>query len=263
MAVPVFTHVSVQPLLVDRTVVTWDLHPAFKEPGPYRFEVDFSRSGNPDATNWDTVGQAVNSGYAEMRQRGWSTLENWFYRVRLILPDAREFSSSVAPAWGDLPRVERLAAREMTRRMNLGLIKGTGTSGVLLRRKQWGPRCTKCLDKDTLETTDGMCPECYATGLVGGYDPPLFMPLLFAAGETSEPTQSEMGTTDTRTLQASGVALLCPRANDLWVSSLAGHRFRIRRSWVATRLRDTPVEVGVTLSKLPNTDIAQQVAASQ
>lgn len=92
-----------------------------------------------------------------------------YYRVRMETATGQyvSFAQQAAGTWN---KREWLIARDICRKEWLRLSKQVGVPCVLLKRKIAGPRCETCVDWDN-NRDSGMsdCPDCYGTGISGGY----------------------------------------------------------------------------------------------
>lgn len=264
MAETVFRYVRVYPLSLGSTLVEWGLHRRFNAPGPYTFTVERSRSG-PNADDWIQVAQVTDSNMVEAKdydtsRHTWSSSENAYYRVVLSYLGGPEYESHPEPVWGSLQRRDWLLVRNLYRIESLSLRKtGAGTPGYLLRRRDWGELCTKCIDPNTRSIVDPMCSTSYGTEFVGGYFPPIEYWVSFAPGQNKRITQSQLGTVTDTIKQAKCLAYPVPRSNDIWVSSTNNKRYNIRDVTTQVEQRGVPVVLAATLSEIPPTDIRYKI----
>jgi hypothetical protein len=66
-------------------------------------------------------------------------------------------------------------AMGMIRKKNVFLRCRGGVSAVILLRKRWGPKCSRCWDNVRMLPKDPDCKECFGTGFTGGYLNPIFV----------------------------------------------------------------------------------------
>jgi hypothetical protein len=62
-----------------------------------------------------------------------------------------------------------IQALEAIRRFDIMLQEYAGRKLLLFTQKTWGTRCTTCWDKLKRRRTRSSCPDCYDTGIDGGY----------------------------------------------------------------------------------------------
>lgn len=169
-----FKRVAVSHVTKGGSLICWELAPSFFSAGPLHFYVDFGWPGTDEWTVLNEEPVIDDCCFVDPCQRNWKVLNEAYYRVRLLLPSVEGcpvFKSQPQTAIGRLDRKDWLRARDIVRREHLQLRKVDGTAGFLLKRKKFGIACTRCRDWDTDEITDGDCPICYGTGIVGGYYP--------------------------------------------------------------------------------------------
>jgi hypothetical protein len=153
------------------TTIFWDLVDGFRDPGPYRFRVQHSSSGNPVADDWADIGPEVTNTFYDIdnTKRDVAIAIQAHYRVILNTGTGRYISGPVsALQW--LDRHQWRVIKEMFRRNRKALMRTPyRREGYLLIRRRFGPDCPRCLNPDTGEIQDSNCPVCYGTGKLGGY----------------------------------------------------------------------------------------------
>lgn len=70
-------------------------------------------------------------------------------------------------------------ALEMVRKKLLYLTVKGGIDTAVLKRKTWGPKCSRCFNPERQIAEDADCPECFGTSFTGGYMNPVLTPALF------------------------------------------------------------------------------------
>ena len=84
--------------------------------------------------------------------------------------------------------------------MNLERIhhQRAGTRIALLKRLLEGTVCADCRDTDTGQVKNNLCPKCYNTGIIGGYDNPVctFAEDITSRKESIQPDQQGHGESD-------------------------------------------------------------------
>lgn len=262
----VFKSISVYPISPTQTQIYWEFNPGeFLPAGPLVLTLEMSRSGHDE---WGTVrlldpydpsvGEIVDTS-----QRSWSVADTWFYRIRITGTDGTVYSP-VEPAWGSLPRGDRLKMREMYRQECLRR-KFTGSKGILFKRKHWGiePEYARTnqggqaiLDPDTGEIVNHQSATGKGTAFNGGYYTPVTYWLDLGAGETRKIDQTELGTNDNFSITASGMAFPLPRSKDMWQDCTSGKRYFIESVVNKTKIRHIPVVVDLVLKEIPMSDVA-------
>lgn len=258
----VFKDVSVYHQTRGGTVVSWRL--ASGPPGDLRFRVWCSDSG---IAAWRLVGTVTGAlSLIDVQRRQYATDVRVAYRVEAVDGDT-SVMSGVTYAGIQLGDKHALVASAILKKERMLLEKRTGTPGLLWKRKHWGPRCGTCLDPDSGEPRDSHCPECYATGISGGYYPAV--DYLFALGpaRARKLTESQQGMVNPQ--QLAGRGLPCPRLDtgDVWATCATDERY------VVGAIRETlfqgavllyeQVELGLApaadvVYRLPTSDEGQQ-----
>lgn len=163
----IFSRVEVTPRIRGGSRIEWTLHPQFRDPGPYTYRVQAGRTGNPYASDWETVSdlQVIDTYMLDGK------LPRSHYRVLLTTAEGVTYASRPQHTLGSFDnKRDWLRAREIKRREQLRLQAKAGEEGYLLKRRHYGEPCS-CLDRLTAEVRDSECTICYGTGIVGGYYP--------------------------------------------------------------------------------------------
>jgi len=260
-----FKRVDVWPMTRGGTSICWQLGQDVHFNEPYHFYVDF---GQPATDEWLTLNAEPivdDCCYTDICQRTWSDLNTGYYRVRLVLPSAPGmpvYKSQPAPSSGHMDRKDWLIARDIMRREYLQQRKVDGTQGFLLKRKQFGMACPRCLDWDTKEVRDSDCPVCYGTGFVGGYYPGVEYWITgvpgknrrIDAGSPPRGNSSDMVNQPPR-------CILYPQIDtrDIWIQANSDERWIIDGYSVISEYRGVPLIAGVKLKLAPATDIVYSV----
>jgi len=169
-----FKRVEVSHMTKGGSLICWEMARSFFPKGPLHFYVDFGWPGTDEWTVLNADPIVDDCCFVDPCQRNRKTLNEGYYRIRLLLPSEPScpvYKSQPISAMGRLEHKDWLRARDIVRREHLQQRKIDGTPGFLLKRKKFGIACTQCRDWDTGEVTDGDCPVCYGTGIVGGYYP--------------------------------------------------------------------------------------------
>ena len=222
----VFQPLKVYHYTLGGTLVQWSLNPLFKATLPYTFKVYASEyAGSQDFELIATV-HDDNHFIVDPKQRTFSKDFDIEYRVDLVDGDNNVYSSRVCDIQGQLNRYDYLQARAIIQRETLWITKFGGTCGFLWKRRRWGPTCSTCADWDTSEPTRGSCPECYGTGITGGY----YSPITFYIGSTGgqnakKSTDPSVGVTDAKMFK--GRTLICPDLDttDVWCNAVTDQRY--------------------------------------
>ena len=242
-------------------MLEWQLHPQFNLAGNYTFTVEYSRSGNQNSNEWSELGTVTNKTgamflFQDANKRAYSTFALWFYRVRLDVGGQRFYSEPVS-SLGSLSREDNLIFRKIVKDETLRFCKKVGHKGYLLRRKYWGERSSN-VSKDTYEIMNPQSTEDYGTGFKGGYWQPMVFWVDINANNVRKVSQSEIGTTNNKSVIARGLAFPLPRSNDIWVDCATGLRHLIDSVNIAAKIRHLPVVTQFQLNELPPTHVIYQ-----
>lgn len=164
-----FFEIYTQNKITGGTVIFWGLSRCFNDPGPYMFTVEWAETPTGE---WQVVptGPLIDTYWAEDPvQRLYAKEFELYYRIRMETPNGQHtsFAQQAAGTWN---KREWLIARDICRKEWLRLSKQVGVPCFLLKRKIAGPRCETCVDWDNnRDSAVSDCPDCYGTGITGGY----------------------------------------------------------------------------------------------
>lgn len=255
-------------LAVDRAVqVSWALRQDFDNPGPYVFELYRGRAVNDD--RWEKIAQTTDQPWIFDRRPAPRPHErSTYYRIRLT--DGRGVAFWSHPVSFDVVwnHYDWRIAREIVRKELLiqgrgrrgARSRGAGTPGWLLKQRQFGDGCPRCLDPETAAPTDSRCPVCLGTGVVGGfYDPLEYWVVQSPAQRMTR--LSDAGDTRTTVFETvRGLAHPSPEVEDIWVSSVAGTCYEIQEDITAlARHRGVDILLNLRLMELPRTHIVYTI----
>lgn len=238
-----------------RVLVAWAMNEAFDEAGPYQFTLQRGRAVNDP--EWESVSQTVDQpwlydNHPVFAQHDVST----YYRVILVDGNGVSYESQPVSAYTDWGHHDWLLAREIIRKETLLLRKKTGTPGFLVKRRQWGEPCPKCVDPNTGMTTDSHCQTCYGTGIEGGYYPAIDYPVAMNPTQRLKRLSGDAGLVTAIMETVRGLAWPSPEHNDVWVQHGSNRRFRISDDIQAiARHRGTDLVLNLHLEELPQSNI--------
>ena len=92
----VFERLQIQTNPLGGNVIAWGLTQGFSQKGPYHFYVDFGRSGTNE---WEVLNQTPvidDCFFTDPCQRHWDNLVDYYYRVRLVLPNVKDEAGNCA-----------------------------------------------------------------------------------------------------------------------------------------------------------------------
>lgn len=256
----VFANTRVTPTIKRGSLVEFELHPSFTDPGPYEYQLQFGRTGSNDSDDWIIVGTTAFdvSFLVDDTIRVYGKTSWTHYRVCLRTAAATYFSRPV-DALGILGFADRRIFHELLRAQQLYLKKSDGVEGFLLKRRLFGQVCDQdCVDFLTGEVTNSQCPACFGSGFVGGYFSPI--PCVYAALERKishndlDGGKSRGTVDDALRVKARMLAIPQMFENDVWVDKKNDHRWYIHQIEHASEYRGIPVAANVELRFAPFTD---------
>ncbi len=239
-----------------RVLVMWAMGRSFTRPGPYTFTLQRGYALNDN--NFVDVAITVDQPWAYDKAPIFpSKGTDVFYRVKLVTGTGEIFYSDTTQLGVDWGHYDWTIAREIIRKETLLLYKRTGTRGWLLKRRLFGEPCTDpaCVDQVTGQILNPNCPDCYGTGIVGGY---------YAALEywvTMNPTQRikkldvNLGVIAESMETVRALAHPSPDPNDVWVQANTNQRYIIQSDIVASaRHRGVDLVLNLRLQERPTSD---------
>jgi hypothetical protein len=254
----VFQKVTVYNRVTGGARVTWELVDDFQEEGPYEVRLQVSPSGVPDAADWVEAGvPAVDPAYlVDPRQRTYGMAEVVHYRVVLVSAVGTHVSRPALPR-SVLGVRDYLLVQEMTRKLQLELATGTGTTGFLLKAKRYGITCS-CVHPVTRERQNSACPVCYGTGKIGGFHPPLACTLSeLPPYETRQMTAyAEARGSVGDEVFAAGLSPGVPIVQeDVWVNEGDDARYYIHKVWNRALHRGVVIQQAAEFRRAPRSDV--------
>lgn len=233
-------------------IISWQMKDSFRPTGSVDFYIDKARAGG----EWTNIAGPItdNCIYIDSVRWNWNKDLNTFYRVRYDAGTEQWVYSTPVRAIGGWDREDYGFMRVIVRKELLQYNK-LGLTGVLLKRRDWGPRCTTCADFDTEEAVDSQCPECFGTGIIGGYYAPIPKTVLPIDKNTTRQTTEVSLVDDTqRSVRCIAYPTLI-KDNDLWLDDKNGTRWVVRGVKVAAELKGVPLIYQLTLKRMPMTDV--------
>jgi len=262
----VFDRVHVSYLIRGGTRVMWDLLPDFTDPLPHTFTLQVGRSGNPSADDWEDVGlPSENTFYAvDGDQRVWGKTQYTHYRVKLETPSGTYYSEPT-DGIGILGRRDWRIAREIIRKEKLRN-RLASSEGVLLKRREHGPKCTQCVDLQTQEVKDPDCENCFGTGFQCGY----FYPMGCVWADLSPKTrrkhlddQGMRGVVADIVMSARMLMLPLIQEYDVWVNLKTDDRYYIHSIQHIAEIRGVPLIANVELRPAEYSDVIYSIEIPQ
>lgn len=250
--------------------IAWELSRNFSAPGPMRFYVDFGRSGTNE---WEPISNVpiVDGCIAlDPKQRHYDHLADFYYRVRLVLPNVidpltgscKVYISQPQQANGIWSKRDWLLAREIARKEYLLQRKRTNltATGNLLKLRRWGTVCIKCVEFETDEPQSVMCELCYGTRYLGGYFPAVdYVFTLDAPWGRSFKYNPQVSLQNNVFRVGRGVAYPYMDTGDVFVRNDTGERFQVSEIAQVAEVGNIPVIVSVKLALVPVTNIIYRI----
>ncbi len=247
------------------TYVTWELDPDFDDPGPYAFYLEVA---NTDTPQNDADYEVINPTDPVIDQSGYivdnvvrrhSFDNKAIYRITLeTLLDV--YHSDPEKPNGNLPKHLLSVYREVIRKERLRLSpKMGGTSGILFKRRTYGPRPTEdsvgYVDKNTGQVINYNTTECFGTEFLGGYFAGIDYPLLYLSEENLTSEITKIGTREEHTIKARGLVYPLASSKDVWYEADTGRAFYIDSVQVTSKFSAKPLSLTIEMKMASPLDI--------
>lgn len=255
-----FARVRINHILVGGSLITWELQSDFADPLPYQFTLQAGRTAHLDADDWTNVGATVeDASYLVDDERRLFGASFWtHYRIVLQTAADATYYSNPEPVLGNLSRHAWNINRELFRKHRLDF-KLAANRGYLLKRKDYGAPCD-CLDFQTEEPTNPDHLRCYGTGIVGGYQDPLYC--IYAKTNPSTYANRVVdGRSNVEDVVSEGVQMLAEpqlASEDIWIDQSTDERYAIDLVKEIESPWGRGIYVGVTMRLLKTTHILYQ-----
>lgn len=258
---PPFTSLQATIRYDNARVITWTLTPGAVFPVDTILAVENSRTGG----TWETLDDTLFDScfYVDTRRRNYNKFMNECYRLRITVPHAGgepEVYVSEPVQAGKFEAYPFSSEAENVIKMAEKDIELSGCTGVLLKKKHWGARCTHCTDFDDQNTVNEHCPWCLGTGFAGGYYNGISMAIKKEKIQTVE-EQGEPGVEEAEIVEARCIAYPWVRYGDIWVEDKTNKRFKISLATPISSYKEVPLIYGIKMSKVEYTDVLYTPAA--
>jgi hypothetical protein len=258
----VFDRVHVSYLIRGGTRVMWDLVDDFHDPLPHSFTLQVGSSGNPQADDWQDVGLPVEDSFYAIdgEQRVWGKSRLTHYRIRLATSKGTYYSEPTS-GMGVLSRRDWRLAKEILRKERLRM-RLACADGYLLKRRWYGPKCTRCIEWQTGEVKDPECPQCYGTGFQCGYFYPMGCVWADLSPQTRRIHQDDQGMRGTTAdIVVTGRMLMLPliQEYDVWVNAKTDDRYYLHSIQHVAEMRGVPLIANIEARPAPFSDIAYDI----
>lgn len=239
------------------------------EVGEFKFQLE--RAGGPNGP-WEVVLTPVVAQYAVLdpldqraetldyiRPNQLSMYDRVYYKVTCTTPSGAVLTHVSESGPDTLSLIMRGRRRKMMRDFRLSL-KFNGTPVVLLKRRTWGARCPRCVDKRTGQIVRSECNACWGTGFEGGYWAPYLTYARRSVTATSVTNAPEQKT------DANDAQIWLPdfpqmERDDVIVALHDSRRFRVDRQ-VQTEVQLAGVHQVLTCQELGHDHVIYRYAVS-
>lgn len=232
-------------------VLMWTLLQGATYPYDFTLQVENSRVGGP----WTVIATGLRDVclYEDTRARNYNKYVNEAYRVRLTSVWAGDDILSPVCEAGIMSVYPFSAeAANVIRQTSVG-IRVSGCTGVLLKRKHWGPRCPDCTDFDGQSPVNEHCPRCFGVGIDGGYYNGISLDLIKDVTQSNE-GDSALGYMQGETLQGRCIAYPWIAPGDIWCEEYTNKRYVISGTNVAAAHKHVPLIFTLVMHRAELTD---------
>lgn len=248
---------------LDHTRVEWELEPRFGDPRPHWFTLQVAPSSAPDEAAWVPAGLEEENAFAlvDDRQHDYGKSRDHSWRLLLTTPRGRYVSTPVAVVEGLDFREWRLV-RELIRQGRKRSGRYTGVRGFLLKRRRYGPPCTRCIDPYTGQPRQADCPVCYGTGFLAGYYrgvPGLYADLGLESGREQLEDGLAAGTSKPVVVEATVCGWPEVGTRDVFCEERSGRRWFLETIKETSALRGFPYQFTLEWRQAPFSDPVYQV----
>jgi hypothetical protein len=266
----VFSRIQVQTNPLGGNIIAWGLQEAFANRGPFYFFVDFGRSGTNEWEPLNTIPIVDGCMFVDPCQRHWDNQIDYFYRVRVLLPNTPDFStgncsvfaSQPQPANGLWSRTDWLQAREIIRKELLVKTKRSNKTspGFLLKRRTFGTRAIQTQEFDTGEIQHVKSEIDFGTGFVGGYFPAIDL-LVTLEAPWKRAIELDPTVDTRRDIIRTGRAVAYPyvETRDIYHRRDNGERYIVNSVTTVAEIGGIPIIQSLELRLAPVTDIIYKV----
>lgn len=267
----VFKRIQVLAQPLGGHLIAWDLWPGMAAKSLLHFYVDF---GRPATNEWEVLNTLpiVNDClFMDPLQRHWDHLADFYYRIRLILPDQLDpatgqpqvFLSKPQQANGVWCKKDWLLARWIARKEYLYQRKAVNrtSTGFLLKRRRWGQVSPTTVEWDTGEVQSTNSEVDYGTGFLGGYFPAVDFTVSLIDDTWPRGFKLDPSISMRNDIVRNGRAVAYPYVDtfDVYVRRDTGERWFVQKINTAGEVGGIPVVVLLQLGLAPVTDIIYKV----
>ena len=262
--IPPFNEVYVSVAPDTSKLIQWVMNPIFNALDTVTgFHVDISRGGE-----WSRLTTALITDmclYIDENNYRCGLSADIYYRVVAVDASGNEYKSpatNLFQCWKD--KHQWLVARAILRKESLRLrTLPTGVEGMLLKRREHGPKCTACTDHDTGDIVADCCAACFGTGFLGGYYNAIPYWLDLSGTASEEKKTNTFAVVNNKQRVARGVAFPLVREYDVWVASKSNLRFIINKVESTGETLILPLVYRLSIAELPQSSTAYTVPLEQ
>lgn len=234
--------------------VSFKCRPVLNYPEPYTFRVDHAIT---PAAPWTSVGTPDGNWVLVDHERyKYDVLAESWYRVVLVDVNGAEYKSGPVQPGSFTDRHDFLVARDACRRAYQKMRLCSGSAGWLMKRKEWGPLCTACLDPVSNQPTNSQCPVCFGVGVVGGYYDACDFMLELDNGPYQRVYGGEQASHGVQSKRARSVNFPRVLPDDIWIDAASNRRWRVQPGIeVTASLRGVDLLIAFVLQPIETTDV--------
>ena len=261
---PPFTDLQVTIRYDNARILTWDLTPGITYPADSILQVENSRAGGP----WEVLANDLYDScfFIDTRRRNYNKFMDENYRLRLIVPGEHEgddpkeeYVSDVVQA-GQFKAYPFSSEAENVIRQAEKAIELSGVTGVLLKKKHWGSRCTHCTDFEDEMTVNEHCPWCLGTGYAGGFYNGISMSIIKDKIENNE-QQGPAHVDDSELVTGRCIAYPWVRYMDVWVEDKTNKRYEIVQATPTSSYKQVDLIYTIQMRRIEYSDVMYTPAA--
>ncbi len=233
------------------------MRPDFLDDRPYAFQLQVGVTDNQDADDWVDVGAEIEDTFyaVDGEQRYYGKSKWQFYRVRLTTTAGIYYSDPTGLCGTLDQRWWRVAANAMRQHLVAMRVGPGGQLGYLLKARQTGTLCPRCLDHQSKQVRDPDCPICFGTGYLCGYYFPIGCVYASLNPKVRRTVQDPMrGTVQDFVAPAEMVNVWSLEENDVWVNKKTDDRYFVYSIQHISEVKGVPIAANVELRLAPATD---------
>lgn len=239
-------------------VLSWQYSAGAVIPQGSSITIEYARSGGP----WQILDKQLplSSCYTDARRTNRNKYNNDFYRVSVVTPSGRTYTSEPQQAGIDVSYPYSAQAANLMRLSELQAQK-TGRTGYLLKKIIYGPKCPVCQQFEDDSPVNQHCPHCLGTGRKGGYYKAIPLNIL----QNSQSTQTDIsitGQVQNKQINAKCTAWPLIRPGDVWVDDRTNQRYIMDQVSVASKYKHIPLVYFISMHYIEQTDTLHSEAAN-